>query len=492
MHVHSPAQDRKRIATQILPTLRGALSSSRRVIAHYADDEDALTFAGSKWASELSALGTSCPDHFLRTRVCPMFLSWDPATNNVDALKSEIKAKVASYRDTYKKYYEKWADSDSPKLRDSNPSVVVVPGLGLFGFGKNKKEARITTEFFINAIHVMAGANALEDGEISHPLPQARHAEQSDQFTHFHNYVALPRSEAFRIEYWALEEAKLQRMPAEAEFSRKIALVIGGASGIGREVALLLAHKGAHVVVADFDQQGSSKVAAEVGAVSSNEFVAHTSVDLGSSPSLASATAFAISQFGGLDIIVNTAAIYPVPAADGELSDDQWAKTFLVNVTGNYLLARQTDWVFKDQGLSASVVLTSSANSVVPKKGSEAYDTSKTALNHLIRELAIKLGPLVRVNGIAPATVVAGSTMFPRDRVMQSLEKYKIVFSDSEITEELRSKLADFYAQRTLTKRAILPEDCAAAIVWLAGDQSAKTTGHVIPVDGGLSEAFLR
>ncbi len=489
---HAPAQNRKKIAAQILPALRGVVSSNRRVVAHYADEQDALTFAGSKWAKELSSLGTSCPDHFLRTRVCPLFLPWDPAKEDVSVLKARIQAAAAEYRATYKKYYDTWADADSPKLRDSNPSVVVVPGLGLFGFGKNKKEARITTEFFINAIHVMAGANALEEGEVSHPLPHARRAEQSQQFTQFHNYVALPRSEAFRIEYWALEEAKLQRMPAEAEFSRKIALIIGGASGIGREVTLLLASKGAHVVVADFDQEGAKKVADEARAISSSEFVAHVRVDLSSAASLAEAANFTISQFGGIDIVVNTAAIYPVPGADGELADAQWAQTFLLNVTGNYLLARHTEWIFKDQALPAAMVLTSSANAVVPKKGSEAYDTSKTALNHLIRELAIKLSPHVRVNGIAPATVVAGSAMFPRDRVIQSLQKYKIDFAESESTEQLRAKLADFYAQRTLTKRPILPQDCAAAIMWLAGDQSAKTTGHVIPVDGGLSEAFLR
>jgi NAD(P)-dependent dehydrogenase (short-subunit alcohol dehydrogenase family) len=257
-------------------------------------------------------------------------------------------------------------------------------------------------------------------------------------------------------------------------------------------VALLLGHKGAHVVVADFDQPGAAKVAEEVGAISSAEFVTATAADLSSSESLAQAVKVTISKFGGLDIVVNTAAIYPVPSADGELSGPQWAKTFLVNVTGNYLLARQTGGVFKEQNLPATVVLTSSANAVVPKQGSEAYDTSKTALNHLIRELAIKLSPQVRVNGIAPATVIAGSAMFPRDRVMQGLQKYKIEFSEAETTEELRRKLADFYAQRTLTKRPILPEDCAHAIVWLAGEQSGKTTGHVIPVDGGLAEAFLR
>ncbi len=484
--------DRKRIAIEILPFLRGAVSSNRRVIAHYADDEDSLTFAGSKRSRELSAMGTSCPDHFLRTRVCPMFVEWDPQKTDLRDLKTRIGEQIAQYRADYKKYYDAWATSESPKLRDSNPSVVIIQGLGIFGFGKNKKEARITTEFFINAIHVMAGASALEDGSVSHPLPQARRPEQSGLFTHFQNYVALPRAEAFRIEYWALEEAKLQRMPVEAEFSRKIALVIGGASGIGREVALMLARKGAHVVIADFDQAGAKKVAEAAGTLVSKEFVDSVGVDLSSAESLANAVRFAVFQFGGIDSVINTAAIYPVPAVDGDLSEAQWAKTFLVNVTGNYLLAQQTEWVFKDQGLPASMVLTSSANAVVPKEGSEAYDTSKTALNHLIRELAVKLGPTVRVNGIAPATVVLGSAMFGRDRVVQSLEKYRIPFSESGSTEDLRTKLADFYAQRTLTKRPILPQDCAAAISWLAGDLSAKTTGHVIPIDGGLPDAFLR
>ncbi len=489
---HSPLPDRRGVAARILPALRGAMSSNRRVIAHFTDDEDALTFAGSGWSKELGALGTSCPDHFLRTRICPMFIDWDPAKENADALKSRIHEHAVTYRAEYKKYYDACATSDSPKLRDSNPSVVIIPGVGLFGFGKNKKEARITTEFFINAIHVMAGANALEDGNVAHPLPQARRPEQSEQFKQFRNYVALPRPEAFRIEYWALEEAKLQRMPAEAEFSRKIVLVVGGASGIGREVALLLARKGAHIVVADADAAGASKVAGEATAIGLAELVASHPVDLGSSVSLAEAAKFTVLQFGGIDVVVNTAAIYPVPAPGGQLSDALWAKTFLINVTGNYLLAQQTEWIFKDQKLPAAMVVTSSANAVVPKKGSEAYDISKTALNHLIRELAVGLAPHVRVNGIAPATVVAGSTMFPRDRVIQSLEKYKIPFDASESTDDLRSKLADFYAQRTLTRRPILPRDCANAIVWLASDESAKTTGHIIPVDGGLTEAFLR
>ena len=489
---HAPLDNRMEIAAQILPALRGVMSSNRRVIAHYTDDPDALTFAGSKWAKDLGALGTSCPDHFLRTRICPLFIDWNPAAGDLNSLKVHIQAQAVTYRAEYKKYYEAWATPDSPKLRDSNPSVVVIPGVGLFGFGKNKKEARITTEFFINAIHVMAGANALEDDEVQHPLPQARRSEQSTQFQFFHNYVALPRSEAFRIEYWALEEAKLQRMPAEAEFSRKIVLVAGGGSGIGREVALLLARKGAHIVVADLDGENAKTTAADAVKVGSPECVASTPVDLSSAESVAEAVKFTVLQLGGIDVLINTAAIYPVPGADGRLSAAQWSKTFQVNVTGNYLLAEQTEWVFKDQNLQAAMVLTSSANAIVPKTGTEAYDTSKTALNHLIRELAVGLSPLVRVNGIAPATVVAGSTMFPRDRVMHSLRKYKIDFSESESTQELRTKLADYYAQRTLTRRPILPQDCARAIVWLASDESAKTTGHIIPVDGGLQDAFLR
>jgi len=215
-------------------------------------------------------------------------------------------------------------------------------------------------------------------------------------------------------------------------------------------------------------------------------------VDLGSVTSLTDVANLATLEFGGIDAVVNTAAIYPVAGADGRLTESQWALTFKINVTGNYLLAQQTAWIFKDQQLPSSMVLAGSANAVVPKKGSEAYDASKSAVNHLVRELAIGLAPLVRVNGIAPATVVAGSTMFPRERVMQSLQKYGIEFSESESTEQLRDKLAGFYAERTLTRRPILPQDCANAIVWLLSDASAKTTGHVIPVDGGLPEAFLR
>lgn len=488
----SASLDREATAAVILPYLRGVVSSNRRTIAHWDSSDEALVFASSRWAEELCRLGTSCPDHFLRTRISPMFVSWNPASDNVVQLKSRISERAATYRDDYLTYYRSFATPQSPALRDSNPSVVVIPGLGLFGFAKDKREARITTEFFVNAIHVMAGANALEGQEpASGVLPQARVAEQARHFSSFHNYVALPRLEAFRIEYWELEEAKLRRMPPEREFSRKIALVVGGASGIGREVVLQLAKRGAHVVVADLNSTAAEDVVTEASTVGSADMLLAVGLNLGSRESIRAAMTAATLKFGGLDVVINTAAIYPTPAP-GTPTEHVWSQALAVNVTSNHVLVEEANEIMNAQGLPAAVVLTSSANAVVPKHGSEPYDVSKAAINHLIRELAIGLGPTVRVNGIAPATVVVGSAMFPRERVIGSLKKYDIAFSDEEPTEALRTKLAEYYATRTITGKPILPLDCANAICWLAGDQSAKTTGHVIPVDGGLPEAFLR
>ena len=484
--------DRESAIAEIFPYLRGAVSSNRRVIGHVDTSDDALTFANSTWAEDLCALGTSCPDHFLRTRISPMFLPWNPATEDVTALRQHLDARIATYRGEYAAYYQAFAEPGSPALRDSNPSVVVVPGLGVFGFGKDKREARITTEFFVNAIHVMAGANALDGGgSETGPVPQVRRPEQAKEFKTFRNYVALPRLEAFRIEYWALEEAKLQRMPPEKEFSRRVAVVVGGASGIGREVALQIASRGGHVVVADVQAAAAEEAAAEAAKRSSKEMVQSAALDLTSRETIASAVRGAVLQFGGFDAVINTAAVYPTPDPSAP-AEGVWTRTLGINVTSNFVLAQAAAAVFRAQQLPASIVLTSSANAIVPKSGSEPYDVSKAAINHLVRELAVGLGPLVRVNAIAPATVIAGSAMFPRDRVMVSLKKYNIAYDASESTESLQNKLAEFYAQRTITKRPILPIDNANAICWLAGDQSAKTTGHVIPVDGGLPEAFLR
>ncbi|MEO6236703.1 MAG: bifunctional rhamnulose-1-phosphate aldolase/short-chain dehydrogenase [Vicinamibacterales bacterium] len=490
--VTAVVEDRESAVAEIFPHLRGAVSSNRRVIGHVDSSDEALAFANSTWAAQLCGLGTSCPDHFLRTRISPMFITWNPASDDLASLRSRIDDRIVTYREDYGQYYKAFADAESPALRDSNPSVVVIPGLGLFGFGKDKREARITTEFFVNAIHVMQGANALEgeDGP-ERVLPQVRRPEQAGEFRTFHNYVALPRLEAFRIEYWALEEAKLQRMPAEKEFSRKVVLVVGGGSGIGREVALQIATRGGHVVVADANAAATEAVAGEASALASKDMVQAATLDLTRRETIAAAVRAAVLQFGGFDCVVNTAAIYPTPDP-AVAAENVWGRTLQINVTSNFVLAQEAATVLKAQKLPASIVLTSSANAVVPKAGSEAYDVSKAAINHLIRELAIGLGPLVRVNGIAPATVIAGSSMFPRDRVIVALKKYSIAFDDADSDDRLRDRLAEFYAQRTITRRPILPIDNANAICWLAGDQSAKTTGHVIPIDGGLPEAFLR
>jgi rhamnose utilization protein RhaD (predicted bifunctional aldolase and dehydrogenase)/NAD(P)-dependent dehydrogenase (short-subunit alcohol dehydrogenase family) len=490
--VTASVPDRDAAVAELLPYLRGMVSSNRRVIAHFDGSEDALTFANSQWAEDLCRMGTSCPDHFLRTRISPMFIPWNPAKEELAQVRERIGERVEKYRKDYAEYYSACAEKGSPKLRDSNPSVVVVPGLGLFGFGKDKREARITSEFFVNAIHVMAGANALEDdGKGSGPLPQVRRPEQARDFKSFHNYVALPRTEAFRIEYWALEEAKLQRMPAEKEFSRKVAVVLGGGSGIGREVALEIAKRGGHVVIADMNAAGAEETKADAVKLSAPEMVMTASMDLTARETMAAGLRATVLQFGGFDCVVNTAAWYPTPDPSVP-AEGVWARALQINLTSNFVLAQEAAKVLKAQNLPASIVLTSSANAVVPKSGSEAYDVSKSAINHLIRELAVGLGPLVRVNGIAPATVIAGSSMFPRDRVIVALKKYSLDFDESESTEDLRGKLAEFYARRTITRRPILPIDNANAICWLAGEQSAKTTGHVIPVDGGLPEAFLR
>jgi NAD(P)-dependent dehydrogenase (short-subunit alcohol dehydrogenase family) len=483
-------EDRKDLAVRIAPFLRGRVSSEKRFIANFSDGADVLQFVNSVDAEKLAFLGTSCPDHFIRTKIRPLFVPW-AGDADLAALKTQIEASLAKYREQYKEYYHSFATPESPALRDANPTIVLIPGLGMFSFGKSKTEARITGEFYTNAIHVMEGASLLTEGEVTGTLPQCGEGIDPESFKVHSNYVALPALEAFKIEYWALEEAKIRRQPAEKELSRRIVAVVGGGSGIGREVALKAAALGAHVVVADRDEAAVQRVADELKTHISKEFVASSGIDITNRETIQKALDVTVAAFGGVDILVNTAALFP-SSPDGVITDAQWAKTLEVNVTANYFLADEAREIFADQGLDGSIVLTSSANAVVSKHGSEAYDVSKAALSHLIRELSISLSPTVRVNGISPATVVKGSTMFPRDRVKASLSKYKIPFEESLSDDELRNLLAGFYAKRTLTHQPIDPADCAEAILFLASPRARCTTGHLIPVDGGLTEAFLR
>ena len=482
--------DRQALATKMMPHVRGLVSRRQRWIGSFTDKPEVLDFVNSAHAKDLAHLGTSCPDHFIRTKIRPMFVNWDPAGDPAE-LPALLETALETYRTEYAHYYTKHAVADSPAVRDASPTVVLIPGVGMYSFGKTKAESRITGEFYINAIGVMQGAGALGSNENCGEIPQAGAAASAEQFSAHANYVALPPSEAFRIEYWKLEEAKIQRQPKEKELSRRIALVVGGGGGIGREVALLAAERGAHVVVADRDEAGAELVADEVRALWGKEVCVAAVVDITKRETIRASLGSTLAAFGGLDLLINTAAIFP-STPDGVIDDALWATTLEINVTANYKLTDEAHAVFAAQGIDGSIVLTSSANAVVAKKGTEAYDVSKAALSHLVRELAVTYAPRVRVNGISPATVVKGSTMFPRDRVIASLKKYGLPFEDSMTDDGLRDELANFYAKRTLTHRPIDPKDCAQAILFVGGPNAPCTTGHLIPVDGGLVEALLR
>lgn len=472
--------DRDTLLAALLPWLRGKLSANKRVFGTIQSTPALLQFVNSVDATRLAELGTSCPDHFLRTKIKPLLVDWNPQADDLAILKKKLEAGLAKYREDYAAYYQRCKRPDSPAMRDPNPTVILIPGIGMIAWGKTKSESRTTAEFYTCAVEVMRGAEAIDE------------------------YISLPQQEAFDIEYWLLEEAKLKRMPAEKEMARSIVLVVGAGNGIGKSTAFRVAKEGAHVICADVSLEAAQATAKELTAIyGAGIGVAGTGisgcgpaiglgVDITKRESVKELLKQATLAYGGIDSIIVTAGVYVPPDAAGNLADDKWKFTFDVNVMGLYLVADEAKALFASQGLRGSMVLTTSVNGVVSKRGSLAYDTSKAAANHLIRELAIDLAPLVRVNGVAPATVVAGSTMFPRDRVIASLAKYKIAYSESDSADSMRESLAKFYAERTLTKSPITPEDQAEAIYFLASDRAAKTTGQVISVDGGLAEAFMR
>ena len=473
-------EKRKELFVHVLPWLRGQISQSQRWIGTIQDDDTILRFVNSKDAPRLAELGTSCPDHFLRTKIKPLYVDWDPQKEHFPALKEKLAAGLVKYREDYTAYYNKCKHVNSPAMRNPNPTVILIPGLGMIAWGKDKSESRVTAEFYNCAIEVMRGAEAIDE------------------------YIALPIQEAFDIEYWLLEEAKLQRMPAEKELARQVIAVVGAGSGIGKEVAHRLVKEGAHIVSVDLNSTAAEATAKEItdkyglgigvaGTGLSNCGPAiGLAADITKRESIHALLNDIVLAYGGLDAIALTAGIFVPPDTTGHIPDDKWALTFAINVTGGYLVADEAHKLWKHQGLRTNLVLTTSANAVVAKKGSVAYDTSKAAANHLVRELAIELSPLTRVNGVAPATVVQGSAMFPRDRVIASLAKYEIPHTEDESTDSLTAKLAQFYANRTLTKSPITPADQAEAIFLLLTNRLSKTTGQVITVDGGLHEAFLR
>jgi rhamnulose-1-phosphate aldolase/alcohol dehydrogenase len=471
---------RREVFASILPWLRGQVSQKNRFIGTIQEDENILRFVNSSDAPRLAELGTSCPDHFLRTKIKPLYVDWNPQSEDVDVLKKKLQSGLQKYREDYAAYYNRCKRPNSPAMRDPNPTVILIPGLGMVAWGKDKSESRVTAEFYNCAVEVMRGAEAIDQ------------------------YIALPQQEAFDIEYWLLEEAKLQRMPAEKSLARQVIAVIGAGSGIGKEVAHRIVKEGAHVVCVDLNKDAALATAKEitdkygVGIGVAGTGLSNCGPAVGLSANItdrASVRAMlndSVLAYGGFDSIAITAGIFVAPDTTGHIPDDKWGLTFAINVTGSYVVADEAAKTWQEQGLQGNLVLTTSANAVVAKKGSLAYDTSKAAANHLTRELAMELAPLVRVNAVAPATVVQGSAMFPRDRVIASLAKYKIPYAEDEPTESLTQKLAQFYADRTLTRSPITPADQAEAFYILLTRALSKTTGQVITVDGGLHEAFLR
>ncbi len=478
-HPLLPAQ-RRAIFAAVLPWLRGQISQQKRLVGTIQDDEKILRFVNSIDAARLSELGTSCPDHFLRTKIKPLLVNWNPLAGDVAALKKSLTTGLEKYRRDYAVYYQKCKNANSPAMRDPNPTVILIPGCGMIAWGKDKSESRVTAEFYNCAVEVMRGAEAIDE------------------------YIALPQQEAFDIEYWPLEEAKLKRMPAEKELARQIVVVVGAGSGIGRETAHRLVHEGAQIVCVDLNEVAAQTTAREItdkfglgigvagSGLSSCGPALGLACDITDRASIRRMLDDVAIAYGGFDSICVTAGIFVPSDPTGHIPDDKWSTTFNINVAGGYFVADEAYKTWKDQGLPGNLVLTTSANAVVAKKGSLAYDTSKAAANHLVRELAIELAPLVRVNGVAPATVVQGSAMFPRDRVIGSLAKYNISYSDDETTDSLVNKLARFYADRTLTKSPITPADQAEAYFLLVSRRLSKTTGQIITVDGGLHGAFLR
>ncbi len=464
----------------ILPWLRGQVSAQRRFVGTVQDDEAILRFVNSADAPRLAELGTSCPDHFLRTKIKPMYVAWDPQAEDAAALQAKLAAGLVKYRADYAAYYSACKRPNSPAMRDPNPTVVLIPGLGMIAWGKDKSESRVTAEFYNCAVEVMRGAEAIDQ------------------------YIALPQQEAFDIEYWLLEEAKLKRMPAEKELARQVIVVVGAGSGIGRETAHRLVREGAHVACVDLNEAAARATAKEItdrhglgiGVAGSGISGCGPAVGIAADITDRASVRRMLDQvalaYGGFDSICVTAGVFVPPDTTGHIPDDKWAFTFALNVTGSYIVADEAARTWRAQGLAGALVLTTSANAVVAKKGSLAYDASKAAASHLVRELAIELAPLVRVNGVAPATVVQGSAMFPRDRVIASLAKYGIAYDTAESDESLTAKLSKFYADRTLTKSPITPADQAEAYFLLVSGRLGRTTGQVITVDGGLHEAFLR
>lgn len=441
-----------------MPKIRGFISEDSHKLGHFDDSAAVLEFVNSNDLRPLAALGTSCPDHFLRTKIRPLVIDFDPANPDVDKVIAGLADQIAAYRVDYQAYYDRCKHDNSPAVRDPNAVVYLMPGVGMFTFAKDKATARISGEFYVNAINVMRGASTVS------------------------TYVGLPEQEAFDIEYWLLEEAKLARMPKPKSLAGKIALVTGGAGGIGKATAVRLLREGACVVLADIDENALAAATEELGEVFGKDFVRPVKLNVTQEAVVIAGFAEAVVEFGGLDILVSNAGIASSAPIE-ETSLELWNKNMDILSTGYFLVSREAFRLFRAQKIGGNVVFVASKNGLAASPNASAYCTAKAAEIHLARCLALEgAGEQIRVNVVNPDAVLRGSKIWAGEWLEQRASTYK---TDKDGLEEM-------YRERSMLKRSVFPEDIAEAIYFFASEASAKSTGNIINVDAGNAQSFTR
>ena len=452
------ADARRAVAARLMPKIRGFISEDSHKLGHFDDSAAVLEFVNSKNLRPLAALGTSCPDHFLRTKIRPLVIDFDPANPDVDAVIAGLGDQIAAYRADYAAYYDRCKHDNSPSIRDPNAVVYLIPGVGMITFAKDKATARISGEFYVNAINVMRGASTVSE------------------------YQGLDEQEAFDIEYWLLEEAKLQRMPKPKSLAGKIALVTGGAGGIGKATAARLLREGACVVLADIDQTALDAATAELSGVFGADFVRPVNINVTREEQVISGFAHAVVEFGGLDVLVSNAGLASSAPIE-ETTLELWNKNMDILSTGYFLVSREAFRLFRAQKIGGNVVFVASKNGLAASPNAAAYCTAKAAEIHLARCLALEGAEAqIRVNVVNPDAVLRGSKIWAGEWLEQRASTYK---TDKDGLEEM-------YRQRSMLKRSVFPEDIAEAIYFFASEASAKSTGNIINVDAGNAQSFPR
>jgi rhamnulose-1-phosphate aldolase/alcohol dehydrogenase len=452
------AEARKAVAQKLMPVIRGMISATEKKAGHFDDSAAVLEFVGSHRLEELAALGTSCPDHFLRTKIRPLVVDFDPANPDIDATITGLPQAVSDYRDGYAAYYEACKHPNSPAMRDPNAVVYLVPGVGMITFAKDKATARISGEFYVNAINVMRGASTVS------------------------TYQGLPAQEAFDIEYWLLEEAKLQRMPKAKSLAGRVALVTGGAGGIGSATAERFLAEGACVLIADIDEKALADTASNFISRYGKDVVRTVKMNVTSEAEIAAAYAFVSVEFGGMDILVSNAGIASSAPVE-ETTLELWNKNMDILSTGYFLVSREAFKLFRAQNIGGSIIFVASKNGLAASPNAAAYCTAKAAEIHLARCLALEGAEAgIRVNVVNPDAVLRGSKIWSGEWLTQRASTYK---TDKE-------GLEDMYRQRSMLKRSVYPEDIAEAAYFFASDLSSKSTGNIINVDAGNSQSFTR